>query len=55
MDDDTLSINTGSKNEKIKNFFIKNKKKIIVFISILIFFSSGYFVFQEIKKKIKLN
>jgi len=29
MDEDITVINTSTRNEKIKNFFIKNKKKFI--------------------------
>jgi len=32
MDEDTAIINKNTRNEKIKNFFTKNKKKIIISI-----------------------
>ena len=36
MDEEISIIDEKTRNEKIKNFFIKNKKKIISFISIII-------------------
>ena len=33
MDEDISIINTNTRNEKIKNFFIKNKKPLISLIS----------------------
>ena len=36
MDEDLSIINTNTRNEKIKNFFVNNKKKIISGIIILI-------------------
>ena len=53
MDEDISIIDTRTRNEKIKNFFIKNKKKLIIkslFIISLIF---GYFIIEELKKKKK--
>ena len=34
MDEDITTINTTTRNEKIKNFFVKNKKKLTNFIII---------------------
>ncbi len=43
MDDDISIINTNTRNEKIKNFFINNKKKLIfAMLIILIGIISGY-------------
>ena len=55
MDQDTEIINANARNEKIKNFLIKNKKKIVIFFSsaILIFF--GYFLYEEFKEKNKVK
>ena len=33
MDEEITIINTNTRNEKIKNFFINNKKKLIISIS----------------------
>jgi hypothetical protein len=57
MDEDTAIINSNARNEKIKNFFVNNKKLIISTISTLIFVLIGYFVFAEYneRKKIKIS
>ena len=36
MEEDIAIIDKNTRNEKIKNFFINNKKKIIIFISLII-------------------
>jgi len=56
MDEEITIIDSNTRNEKIKNFFIKNKKKLIIIISVLIVILIGYFSLEEIKKinKIKL-
>ena len=56
MDEDTIIINRNTRNEKIKNFFINNKKKILIITSTALILLIGYFSFDEIKnrKKIKL-
>ena len=55
MDEDIEIINTNTKNEKIKNFFIINKKKIIIFASFLILIAIFYFLFLEIKERNKIK
>ena len=55
MDEEITIINTNTRNEKIKNFFIKNKKKIIVSISCLIILIFGFFIYQDFKKKNKIK
>jgi predicted negative regulator of RcsB-dependent stress response len=53
MDEDIAIINTSSRIEKIKNFFINNKKKLIIFVSAIILLSFGYFIYQDLEKKNK--
>ena len=53
MDEDIAIINTNTRNEKIKNFFIKNKKILIILLSIIIFLIFGYFVYKEIDQSNK--
>tara|TARA_B100000579_G_scaffold90032_1_gene70979 strand:- start:2746 stop:3390 length:645 start_codon:yes stop_codon:yes gene_type:complete len=54
MDEDISIINTNTKYEKTKNFFIKNKKYLITFLSIIIVIVFAYFAYGEIQdKKIK--
>ena len=57
MDEDISIINTNTRNEKIKNFFIHNKKKIISGLSIIIVLLISYFAFGEYqdRKKIKIS
>ena len=55
MDEDISIINSNTRNEKIKNFFINNKKKIIIFISIILIILIGYFSFEKIKEKNKIK
>ena len=51
MDEDISIINSNTRNEKIKNFFLDNKKKLILIISFLIIILVGYFSFKEYLKK----
>ena len=55
MDEDIKIINRNTRNEKIKNFFIINKKKIIIFGSIFILMAIFYFLFLEIKERNKIK
>jgi len=57
MDEDISIINSNTRNEKIKNFFIQNKKKIISSLSIIIILLISYFAFGEYQdiKKIKIS
>ena len=57
MEEDLVIINSNTRNEKIKNFFINNKKKIIIFLSITVLFLIGFFGYNEFKdnQKIKLS
>jgi hypothetical protein len=57
MDEEITIIDSNTRNEKIKKFFINNKKKVIVFLSFIIIGFAGYFSLNEIKEsnKIKLG
>ncbi len=55
MDEDLAIINSNTRNQKIKNFFINNKKSLIV-LSLIIFTSlMVYFIFGEYEKKKKVK
>ena len=56
MDEEITIIDSNTRNEKIKNFFINNKKILFIVVSIIIISVFGYFTSNEIKerKKIKL-
>ncbi len=47
MDEDLSIINTNTRNEKIKNFFVNNKNKIISGIIILIIITVGVFSYDK--------
>tara|TARA_Y100000741_G_C18190033_1_gene533102 strand:+ start:181 stop:825 length:645 start_codon:yes stop_codon:yes gene_type:complete len=53
MDEDISAINTNTRNTKIINFFIKNKKKIIITIIILVLIPLIFFSHQIYKSRNK--
>ena len=54
MDEDISIINANTRQEKIKNFFIKNKKSLIAILLSVIIIVFAYFAFAEIEdRKIK--
>ena len=55
MDEDITLINRATNIEKIKNFFINNKKKIIISILVIILAVFGYFVYEVFSKKNKIK
>ena len=57
MDEDISIINTNTRNEKIKNFFIQNRKKIIAGLVVITILLISYFAFGEYQdsKKIKIS
>ena len=56
MDEEITIIDSNTRNEKIKNFFINNKKNLIIGFSIILITIIGYFLIKDMKeqKKIKL-
>ena len=55
MDEEITIINSNTRNEKIKNFFLNNKKNFIIVFSILFFVIIGYLSLKEIEEKKKLK
>ena len=55
MDEDLSIINTNTRNEKIKNFFLKNKKKLITFLLVFILILISFFGYKEFKKRQKIQ
>jgi len=51
MDEEITIIDTNTRNERIRNFFIKNKKKIIIIISFILISILIIFSFMEVKKR----
>ena len=55
MNEEITIINTNTRNEKIKNFFINNKKKLIISISSIILLIFIFFIYQDFKNKNKIK
>jgi len=55
MDEDITIINKNTRNEKIKNFFVNNTKKLIIVISAIVLIIFGYFIYEDLKKKNKIK
>tara|TARA_B110000037_G_scaffold132336_1_gene150269 strand:+ start:545 stop:1189 length:645 start_codon:yes stop_codon:yes gene_type:complete len=55
MDEEVIIIDTNTRNEKIKNFFINNKKSLVAGLSILVILIVGYLSIEELKKKNKIK
>ena len=55
MDEDTAIINSNTRNEKIKNFFINNKKKLISILIIVILLVLAFFSYSGFKDKKNKN
>ena len=55
MDEETAIINSNTRNEKIKNFFINKRKILISILLIILMMILGYFVFSEYKKNQKIK
>ena len=50
MDEDLSIINSNTRNEKIKNFFINNKKSLIILLMVLLGMIISFFGYKEFKK-----
>ena len=55
MDEEITIIDSSTRNEKIKNFVINNKKKIIIIFLIIFITLISYFSFNEIKERNKVK
>ena len=55
MDEEITIIDTNARNERIKNFFINNKKKLIITISIISVIIIGYLSFENSKEKNRIK
>ena len=55
MDEDTAIINSNTRNEKIKVFFINNKKIIILLVTLIVGLLISYFAFAEYKERTKIK
>ena len=55
MDEETAIIDSNTRNEKIRNFFIKNKKILLLIIIVLVGILIGYFAYGEYQKNQKIK
>ena len=55
MDEEITIINSNTRNEKIKNFFITNKKSLILGFSIMIIAVIGYLSINAMKERTKIK
>ena len=55
MDEEISIIDSNTRNEKIKNFFVNNKKNLIISITIMILGLVVYFAFSEIEERNKIK
>ena len=55
MDEEITIIDSNTRNEKIKNFFIDNKKNLIIVFSIILVAVIGYLSIKEVKEKKKIE
>ena len=55
MDEEILIIDSNTRNEKIRNFFVNNKKNLIIGITVITIGLVVYFSYSEIKEKNKIK
>ena len=55
MDEEITIIDKNTRNEKIKNFFITNKKNFIIGALVILVGLAGYFFYNEIKQRNKIE
>ena len=55
MDEEITIIDSNTRNEKIKNFFIDNTKKLIIGALLIFVTIGGYFLFEEMKEQKKIE
>ena len=55
MDEEITIIDSNTRNERLRNFFINNKKNLIIGFSIFVIVISGYFLLKEMKERNKIK
>ena len=55
MDEETAIIDSNTRNEKIRNFFVKNRKILLVILIVMVGTLIGYFAYSEYKENQKLK
>ena len=55
MEEDISAINPNTKNQRVKDFFINYKKKIVSVFIIIMIIIFGYFIYGDLQKKNKIK
>ena len=55
MDEDIAAIDSNTRNQKIKDFFVRFKTQLISIFSIIILMVFGYFIYGDLQKKNKIK
>jgi len=55
MDEETAIIDSNTRNEKIRNFFLNNKKSLFIILLVIVFILIGYFSYEEYKEHKRLE
>ena len=55
MDEEITIINSNTRNEKIKNFFINNKKSLIIGFSVIVLVIISYISVEKVKERNKIK
>ena len=55
MDEETAIINSNTRNEKIRNFFVNNKRSLLLILLLIVGISIGYFAYSEYRENQKLK
>ena len=55
MDEETAIIDSNARNERIKNFLIHNKKRILIYLGLIVFLLLLFFGYGEFKENNKIK
>jgi len=55
MDEDLIAIDSNTRNQKIRDFFVKFKNKLLSLFGIVILIVFGYFIYGDLQKKNKIR
>ena len=55
MDEEITIIDSNTRNEKIKNFFVSNMKNLLIGFSIILIILIGYLSTKEMKERNKIK
>ena len=55
MDEEITIIDSNTRNERIRNFFIRNKKNLVIGFSIILILIFGYFLLKDMNEQNKIK